>query len=193
MFTQHIIGKLYNYKGILKVRVISSSEYDVNRKTNIEYVLLDGKVAKMHAVTNLIGGAAKVGDKKLSRTIEGSIRELLYVDDAERKCREGIWGKPDFIKDGIPGEIKSFSRRVKLYVLEKGIYQAGVYAWLYNVRYAYLVVGVYEPINDVEVIIKSIYEFKLQLEYINEEKLRNEVNKIIEKPEEVMVIDEAQS
>jgi len=186
----YIIGRLYNFKGILKVRVISFNKYDINRKTNIEYVLLDEKVAKMRTVTNLIGGAAKVSDNKLSRTIEGSIRELLYVDEADKKRREGIRGKPDFIKDGIPGEIKSFSRTVKLYVLEKGIYQAGVYAWLYNVRYAYLVVGVYEPINDVEVIIKSIYECKLQIEYINEEKLRNELNKIIEEPEEVMVYDE---
>jgi len=191
MLTRHIIGKEYNYKGILKVRVISFNVYTVNIKTNIEYVLLNEKVAKKSTVTNLIGGAAKVTNIKPSRTIEGSIRELLYVGDAEKRCREGIWGKPDFLKDGIPGEIKSFSRTVKLYVIEKGIYQAGVYAWLYNVRYAYLVVGVYEPINDVEVIIKSIYEFKLQLEYIDAEKLRNEVNKIIEKPEEVMVHEEA--
>jgi len=182
-----ILRERYNYKNFLKVSVVFSNPIKVNKTANFEYVPLRPIVSNKATVANLVNGAARVSPQELtlSRTLEDGIKELLEVDPADGKCKRGICGKPDFLKDGFPGEIKSFNRRIKQHVLETAIYQAALYAWLYDTRYAYLILAIYEPINDTEAEIKEIIEIKLHLEYIDEKKLMLEkeeaISKLLEK------------
>lgn len=174
MTIRYVFKSRYEYT-FFKARLVPLYSQEVNRVVNYKYVALDPNVANMSSVTNLIGGAARITNVTLSRTVEEGIRESLEVETVEKKrCKKDICGKPDFLKDGIPGEIKSFNGRVKPYVLEKGVRQATVYSWLYNTRYAYLVIGIYEPISDVEALIKDIVMTRLELEYFNEEMLKRE-------------------
>lgn len=171
MSMRHIFKPSYVYP-FFKAKLVDLYSQEVNKVVSFNYVALDPKVANVSSVTNLVGGAARISNLTLSRTVEEGIKELLEVKPARKRCKGKICGRPDYIKDGIPGEIKSFKGKVKPEVLEKGVQQAAFYAWLYNTRYAYLTIGIYEPINEVEAMIKEVAEARLQLEYFNEEILK---------------------
>jgi len=176
MDIRYIFKGRYEYT-FLKASVVNTSLYKINEVANYDYVILSPNVAKMLTVTKLIGGAAKVTNATPSRTVEDSIRKILWVDQGEKRCRKDICGKPDYIREGTPGEIKSFNSIANPYIVEEEVRQAVVYSWLYNTKYAYITVGIYEPINEVKALIKEIAEARLQVDYFNEEMLEKELNK----------------
>ena len=166
----YISNKLFSCN-FLEARVVSSQRYEVDERGRYEYVILYPSVAKRPTVSSLINGATAVSNPKPARTLESTIREIIGGEEANKKCRKGICGKPDFIKNGLPGEIKTFNGNIKYNVLEKGICQAALYAWIFHRDVAYLVIGIYQPVNEGEAEIKEIIELSLRLERVNERKI----------------------
>ncbi|QPG48923.1 hypothetical protein HFC64_02255 [Saccharolobus solfataricus] len=107
------------------------------------------------------------------RTLEDSVRELMNVVPAQKVCKHYICGKADFVREGIPGEIKTFKEEVNPIYEEKGILQAVFYAMLYGTKMSEYVSAIYEEdLNNEDYAIIKRIDFhriilrKLSLKYL---------------------------
>lgn len=130
---QRVFTSIYLAEGVsFYASVELLYKLNVNIDVKIDYVILDNKVAKRPTVSAIVGNASS--ENKVMPTLECAVLEAINMDYKKPSSVEyaGIYGRPDYLRDGYPGEIKPYLRFGKRRtVYEKGLKQASLYAWLY--------------------------------------------------------------
>ncbi|BFH74747.1 hypothetical protein SJAV_26910 [Sulfurisphaera javensis] len=145
------------------VAITMQDTIDVNAEVPFQYIKLDKSVTEKFSVSNIVNSAQTIRtDIKVVRTLEGSIRRILGYEKGKKVCKQDICGTPDFIKDNLPGEIKSLIR-FNHDILDVAKRQAALYAWLYNVRHAYIAIGIYKEIDELYALLKKIHLYKIEV------------------------------
>ncbi|AWR96111.1 hypothetical protein DFR86_00125 [Acidianus sulfidivorans JP7] len=141
------------------------SSIKLNKRAKIEYVNCP-KQNDFYSVSDIVNNILGLKGGGTGKTIESSVREFINAEPGFRVCKDvdlnsiknEICGTPDFIKDGIPGEIKTFAYSINPKFQEKGMMQSTLYAWLYGKKRAMYVSAIYnfDPNDEDYVIIKRI-------------------------------------
>ncbi|WP_338602856.1 hypothetical protein V6M85_03085 [Sulfolobus tengchongensis] len=173
--------------GIFTPEVEATIDYvlKLNKKVEFQYKPLVKDMKNLCSISNILGSLKKIrSDMEVTRSLEDDVRELLGAEKAENKCIEDICGRADFMKDNIPGEIKTVNQESpnKFEVIDKGKKQAGMYSWLYNTRFAYLAIAEYKIDEEKgETLLTKLTLYKVVLKSrINIEELKEICIKIKE-------------
>ncbi len=151
----------------------------LNKHATIEYHTLARDLQSLCSVKTIINAhkSNMLRDIEVLPSIESSVIETLEGEKVkEKKCRGMLCGRPDMIYNEHPAEIKSYNLRrlggkpfnYKILgnyrqMFENAIYQAGLYAWIYETRYSFLVIALYEKENLIDAYIKEIHIYKVDL------------------------------
>ncbi|TRM86391.1 hypothetical protein DJ526_09895, partial [Sulfolobus sp. A20-N-G8] len=148
-----------------------------------EYLMLNKDLRLLCTAKTLINSHKSnlSRDVEVLPSIESSVIDALGGERIKEKhCRGLLCGKPDMLYEGKPAEIKSFNigkldgkssnywnYRWYRDIFEKGIAQAGIYAWINeanpwtntsknNLKYSYLIIALYKDVDEYNAVIKEI-------------------------------------
>ncbi|QXJ35090.1 hypothetical protein [Saccharolobus shibatae] len=128
----------------IEYQLYKIASFRVNYKAKFENINYTKHNDFYYSISEIVNDILGIKEINIGVTLENSIREFINAEPAYRVCKDNICGRPDFIKDYIPGEIKSFAREVDPTFEKKGILQAALYAWLYGTRRASFVSAIYD-------------------------------------------------
>lgn len=161
-----------SYLDYFKVELISSRDVHYEGKIEVKNI----KDFNICNVSNIVNYIFHGKSKKpiVTFSMESTIRENLGLEKVSEIKFGKIHGKPDFIYEGYPGEIKTTTKSEIKEVVRIGAYQVGVYASLMNKDLGFLIVGKYKRKNKIG-IINNIKIYKVSVIKTIEENLLEEI------------------
>ncbi|WP_016730676.1 hypothetical protein [Saccharolobus islandicus] len=142
----------------IEYQLYKIASFRVNYKAKFEKINYTKYNDFYYSVSEIVNSILGIKEINIGIKLENSIREFINAEQAYTVCKDNICGPPDFIKDYIPGEIKSFLKEIDPTFEKKGLLQAALYAWLYETKRASFVSAIYDidPNDGDYAIVKRI-------------------------------------